>query len=126
MTDEERLEYWRERLSGYVRAKVHVVDWCRANGVAVKSFYLWRQRLQEAGRASCSVDDNIPSPSLSGASGKSGTDSRHPVSGSLNPAARGLAARPLPAQAENRSEEDAANLVDAPISQITASWTQES
>jgi hypothetical protein len=40
MTDEKRLEYWRERLNGYVRGRVYMVDWCGANGVVLKSFYL--------------------------------------------------------------------------------------
>jgi transposase-like protein len=38
---------WRRRLGSYVPGQIGVSEWCAQNGVARKTFYYWRQRLNQ-------------------------------------------------------------------------------
>jgi hypothetical protein len=68
MTRAERLEYWRERLSHYQPGEMGVVEWCRLNGIGVKSFYRWRRILEQPGDESpvgewlAVACDTLPAP----------------------------------------------------------------
>ena len=54
----KKTEYWRGILSQYVASGLRPVEFCRARGLAAKSFYKWRLRL----RAELSAGAFAPAP----------------------------------------------------------------
>lgn len=55
-----RLE-WEQRLSRYHQSGLAVHDFCRSEGVAPQSFYLWKRRLGSASqRRACDPPEFLP------------------------------------------------------------------
>ena len=46
---QQRQAHWRERLADQARSGLGVVAFCEKEGIATKTFYGWRARLQDSG-----------------------------------------------------------------------------
>jgi len=44
--DREKWRLWAERVRRFEHIGLTVAEWCRREGLPLKQFYLWRQKLQ--------------------------------------------------------------------------------
>jgi hypothetical protein len=48
MSAQQRLEQWRQRLSGFVPGRISVRQWCEQEGISQFQFHYWSRRLAQA------------------------------------------------------------------------------
>lgn len=47
MSGNEKRDLWFSRMTAFEKSSQGVTEWCRENGVQIKSFYYWRRRLRD-------------------------------------------------------------------------------